>query len=226
MKVESTGSGSRSRSSFRSNRAVGCAVGAGHRSDLADHAHPGPADADLVAAHQVGGVGQLGLQVVGGYERQPGVGVVGQEDRHHRDQQRDRAHQHGAGGQARRSGLARHCPPPSRYSSTGSPPFGCAGGLRGTPAHALRGLAALAADGAVGHRAGARLGAGRALGLRGRGSVGRRGRATRGRSGGAGLELRATPLLVPDLVRRAQVVQQVRPQVVALIVEAVDRPAS
>ena len=57
---------------------------------------PEAAHADLVPDHQVGPRRELRLQVVGGHERQALVRVVGEEDRHHDDQHRDRADQHRA----------------------------------------------------------------------------------------------------------------------------------
>ena len=48
------------------------------------------ADAHVVALHQLGRVGHEHLDVVGRHERQPVVGVVGQEDADERDEQRRR----------------------------------------------------------------------------------------------------------------------------------------
>ena len=56
-------------------------------------------DPHLVGRLQAGGLGQLDLDVVGGHERQPVVGVVGEEHGHDHDQRRDRADQQRAGGQ-------------------------------------------------------------------------------------------------------------------------------
>ena len=55
---------------------VGAAVGALPRLDLRDEAHARAADADLEALHELGGVRQVRLQVVGRHERQAGVRVV------------------------------------------------------------------------------------------------------------------------------------------------------
>jgi hypothetical protein len=75
------------------DRAVALALGG----DPVYHPDAEAAEAHLVATHQLGGVGHLGLEVVGGHEGKPGVGVVGDEHGDHRDQHRDRPHEHGAG---------------------------------------------------------------------------------------------------------------------------------
>ena len=51
---------------------------------LSTDAHAEAAHAHLVALHELGAVGQLRLELVGGHERQAVVGVVGQEDGHER----------------------------------------------------------------------------------------------------------------------------------------------
>jgi len=66
-----------------------------HRLDPVDHADPVAALAHLVADHQLGRVVGAHLELRGGDERQPGVGVVGQEDRDDADEARHRADEHG-----------------------------------------------------------------------------------------------------------------------------------
>ena len=62
---------------------------------------------------EVGGVRQVGLEVVGGHEGQAAVGVVREEHRDDRDQQRHRAHQDGARTRvlAAPARLTHRCPP-------------------------------------------------------------------------------------------------------------------
>ncbi len=93
---------------------VGGAVRPAHRLDLRHLAHARAADAHVEALDQLGGVRQVGLQVVGGHERQAGVRVVGEEDRDDRDQHGHRAHQHGAGGQRGARAARAHLSAPSR----------------------------------------------------------------------------------------------------------------
>ena len=91
------------------------AGGVGHvlGRDAGDLADPLAADPDLVARHHAGGVGELGGELVGGYEGQPVVRLVGEEDRHHDDEHGDRADEGRAGRQAA-DAPAPHAPPPSR----------------------------------------------------------------------------------------------------------------
>ena len=84
-KVESTGSGSMSRSSLRSRRAADVAVLVLLGFDRLDRPHPHAADPHLVGRHEQLGVGDLRREPVGGHEGQPAVGVVGQKDREDHD---------------------------------------------------------------------------------------------------------------------------------------------
>ena len=70
-----------------------------------------PPVAHLVADDQVRAVGDVDLQLLGRHERQPGVGVVGQEHRDDRDQHRDRADQHRVGERRSPVGDRRRRPP-------------------------------------------------------------------------------------------------------------------
>ena len=94
---------------------VGRAVLLLARLDVGDEADAGTADADLEALHQLRGVGEVRLEVVGGHEGEARVGVVAQEDGDDRDQHGHRSHQHRAGGERGSSRAARaHSPSPSR----------------------------------------------------------------------------------------------------------------
>ena len=68
--------------------------------DRVDRPDARPADPHLVAAHEVRRARRRQLELVGGDERQPLVGVVGQEERHDDDEHGRRPDQHGIGGDA------------------------------------------------------------------------------------------------------------------------------
>ena len=111
--VESAGTGSISLSSFIVTCAYARAVLALLGLDLRDEAHPRAADPHLEALHELGGVRQVRLQVVGRDERQARVRVVGEEDRDDRNQHGHGSHQHracGEGGLGRGAGSLRLTP--------------------------------------------------------------------------------------------------------------------
>jgi hypothetical protein len=88
----------------------GGAVGLGVGRDLRDGADAMAALADLVALDQARPVGQLDLDVIGRDERQPVVGVVGQEHRDDRHEDGDAADEDRVGGD-RGVAAAVHLPP-------------------------------------------------------------------------------------------------------------------
>ncbi len=94
--VELTGSGSTFLSRLRLSSAATSPSAHLHRHDRLDDADPGAADPHLVALDQGVGVGNAGLEVVGGDEGQAVVGVVGEEDGDDDDQHGHRPDDHRA----------------------------------------------------------------------------------------------------------------------------------
>ena len=86
-------------SSSTGDRALAPVDRAAHHGDVVDHADPEAARSHLVAGHELRAVWYLGVELVGGHERQALVRAVGDEDRDDRDQHGHCPDQDGAGGQ-------------------------------------------------------------------------------------------------------------------------------